>query len=341
MRTAVIRVLVTHADEPIGRGVVKRLARDPRVHAIFAVGSGPTPRAFDALLAGDGPPAHYARAVLSRHRGASDLFHAQRFREAEIDTIVHLPPHAREREPTSSPWAGLTEITAETRLVVQHALEVRSVRNLVALGSAYVYRLHPGNANRLTEDSELDLDPRVAPEIRAWIDADMIVHGEVHSERLRVVLLRAPTVVGKRGDLFLSPLLHPERPLARATGFDPLCPVISHQDVLRAIEAAVFAQKSGIYNVSGREVLPLSELVRAAGRSAWSLPHPLLGAWGAGARLFGAGWRRLPYQGPALRYGFSLDTRRAERELGFRPADRIGAAPAADGAPRLEATSGG
>jgi hypothetical protein len=38
-----------------------------------------------------------------------------------------------------------------------------------------------------------------------------------------------------------------------------------------------------------------------------------------------------------LRYGFTLDTRRAERELGFRPGYRIGLARAGDGALRLEA----
>ena len=47
----VTRVLVTHADEPIGRRVVKRLFHDPRVDAIFAVGDGPTPRSFDRFLA--------------------------------------------------------------------------------------------------------------------------------------------------------------------------------------------------------------------------------------------------------------------------------------------------
>jgi len=335
------RVLVTHADEPIGRGVVKCLARDPRVEAIFAVGRGPTPRAFDALLARGGPDTQYARADLARHRSAIDLFHSQRFRDAAIDSVVQLPPHAADGSREGPSWEGLTEITAETRLVVQLALEARSVKNLVALGSAYVYRLQPGNANRLTEDSELDFDPRLPPELRAWVDADMIVHGEVRGERLRVVLLRAPTVVGSRGDLFLSPLLHPDRPLARATGFDPLCPVISHRDLARAIDAALFAGCSGIFNVAGRELLPLSALVRWAGRSAWSVPHPLLGALGRGARLLGAGWRRLPFDGPALRYGFSLDTRRAERELGFRPADRIGVTPPGDGQPRLETTSAG
>lgn len=330
-------VLVTHADEPIGRRVVKRLFHDSRVASIFAVGSGPTPRAFDRFLAGDGPRVVYARVDLAKHRPASDLFHSARFREAEVDAVVHLPRHASVA--AAMPLVGgLTERTAETRLVVQHCLEAASVTSLVVLGSAYVYKLAPGNANRLTEESELDLDPTVPPEIRSWIDADMIVHGEVHNDRLRVVLLRAPTVVAAGGYAFMNPALPARAPRARALGFDPICAVISDKDVARAIQAALHARRPGIYNVAGRESVPLSLLARWTGHVAWPLPHPLLG-WAAGAaRLLGAGLAR-PFDGPPLRYGFTLDTRRAERELGFRASDRIGLERAGDGSLRLETAS--
>jgi hypothetical protein len=43
--------------------------------------------------------------------------------------------------------------------------------------------------------------------------------------------------------------------------------------------------------------------------------------------------------GPHLRYGFTLDTSRAERELRFRPRSRIGLSRAGDGALRLETAS--
>ncbi len=44
-------------------------------------------------------------------------------------------------------------------------------------------------------------------------------------------------------------------------------------------------------------------------------------------------------RGRHLRYGFTLDTRRAERDLDFRPNDHIGLARAGDGALRLETVS--
>ena len=333
------RVLVTHADEPIGRRVVKTLYHDGRVALIFAVGDGPPPRSFDKFLSAGEPRVVYARVDLARHRPVTDLFHSAGFRAAEVDTVVHVPRHGAAASEQAPLVAGLAERTAETRLLLQHCLEVPGVESLIALGSAFVYKLAPGNVNRVDESSELDLDPDVPAEIRSWIDCDMLLHGEVHNDRLRVVLLRVPTVVAAGGYVYLHPLLSGSpgarwRPL----GFDPIQALISDKDVARAIQTAVHARGPGIYNVAGGEAVPLSLLARWTGRSAWGVPGPLLSWVSSGARLAGRSFD-VALDAPHLRYGFTLDTRRAERELGFRPLDRIGLARAGDGALRLETAS--
>jgi UDP-glucose 4-epimerase len=332
------RVLVTHADEPIGRRTVKTLYHDPRVGMIFAVGDGPPPRSFDKFLHGE-PRLAYARVDLARHRPVSDLFHSSGFREAEIDTVVHIPRHGAAASEQAPLVAGIAERTAETRLLLQHCLEAPGIESLVALGSAFVYRLAPGNVNRIDELSELDLDPEVPPEIRSWIDCDMLLHGEVHNDRLRVVLLRVPTVVAAGGYVYFHPTLSGgSGRRARPAGFDPICALISDKDAARALQAAVHARAPGIYNVAGNEALPLSLLARWTGRPTLPLPGPLLALAQRGARLVGRSFDAA-LDGPHLRYGFTLDTRRAERELGFRPHDRIGLARAGDGALRLETAS--
>jgi hypothetical protein len=149
----------------------------------------------------------YARVDLAKHRAASDLFHSAAFRSAEIDTVVHLPRHgtaARGARTARGRALRTNRGDAAGRAALPRG---ESVCQLVALGSAFVYKLQPGNANRFTEESQLDLDPDVSAEIRSWIDADMIVHGEVHNERLRVVLLRAPTVVAAGGYAYMNPAL--------------------------------------------------------------------------------------------------------------------------------------
>jgi nucleoside-diphosphate-sugar epimerase len=333
------RVMVTHADEPIGRRVVKTLYHDDRVHGILAVGQGPPPRSFDRFLAGSDPRVEYARVDLAKHRPMSDLFHSSRFRSAEIDTIVYVPRHGATAADSAPILAGLAERTAETRLLMQHCLEAQGVSNLVALGSAFVYRLPPGNVNRLDEHSELDLDPDVPPEIRSWIDCDMILHGEVHNDRLRVVLLRVPTVVASGGYVYLNPALSGARGRQlRALGFDPICALVSEKDVAHAVRAAIHARTSGVYNIAGREAVPLSVLSRWIGRATTPIPDPLIPLASSVARMLGvkvAGGTRAPH----LRYGFTLDTRRAERDLGFLPVDRIGLARAGDGSYRIETVS--
>jgi len=329
-------VLVTHSDEPLGRRVVKLLWHDDRIGRIFALGSGAAPRAFDTFLAGAPPRFGYARIDLARHRPMSDFFHSKRFRELGIDTVVHVPQHGVASE--GLPLAGkVSSRAAEARLVLQHALATRSIRSLVAVGSAFVYRLAPGNANHLSESSELDLDPNPAAGLRPWIDCDMLFHGEIGSPRLRVALLRLPTVVASGGYVYLHPGLAGRAvPRLRPLGFDPLCAVISDKDAARAVQAAIHSDAAGAFNLAGRESLPLSVLGRWTRRPFLPVPGPLLRAAGAGVRRFLREPLRDSLDGPHLRYGFTLDTSRAERELGFRPQYRIGMARAGDGGLRLE-----
>ncbi len=333
-------VLVTHADEPIGRRVVKTLYHDPEVETILALGDGKPPRSFDPFLAGSQPRVFYSRVDLAKHRPVSDLFHSSVFREAEIDTVVHVPRHGAPAGRAAPIVAGLPERTAEARLLLQHCLETGSIRRLVAVGSAFVYKLPPGNANRLDEESELDLDPDVSPEIRTWIDCDMIFHAEVGNDRLRVTLLRVPTVVASGGYVYMNPALEgPPGPRLRAVGYDPICALVSDKDVARAVQAAIATNAAGIYNISGQESVPLSVLARWTGRGSRAVPGPILRWISVSTRYTGRNPARGFVDGPHLRYGFTLDTSRARRELGFRPSDRIGLARAGDGTLQLETAS--
>jgi UDP-glucose 4-epimerase len=330
-------VVVTHADEPLGRRIVKTLIHDESVEVVLGVGNGPPPRAFDRFLAADSTRLSYARADLARHRAVSDLFHSTRFRAAEIDTVVHVPQHGPSPHDRMPVVSGLPARTAEARLVLQHALEALSVRSLVALGSAYVYRLEPGNANRLRETSALDLDPEVSAEIRSWIDCDMTFHAEVGSNRLQVVLLRAPTVVSSGGYVYLNPTLAGRAgPRLRPAGFDPLCPLLADKDLARAVRLALRAEHSGVYNISGCEALPLSVLGRWTGRPHLPMPGGLLQLAGRALGLMGRETRRAGIDGDHLRYGFTLDTRAAEADLSYFPAYRVGLERAGDGLVRLE-----
>jgi nucleoside-diphosphate-sugar epimerase len=330
-------VLVTHADEPLGRRLVKHLYFDESVGHIVAVGGGPPPRSLARFLA-DEKAVDYVEVDLTRHRQVADLFHGGAVRSGQVDTIVFVPPHAP-ADPDGRPrLSGVPDRTTEARLVLQHCLETASVRQLVALGSAFVYRLTPGNANRFDERSALDFDPDLPAVTRSWIDCDMLLHAEVHNERLAVALLRVPTVVGADGGLFLHPALSsPSEPLWRAAGFDPMCALVADQDVCRAVVLALHRRAAGTFNIAGRESVPLSVLARWAGSSSRPVPGPLLRSAAGAARILGVEAWRTRLDGPHVRYGFTLDTRRAEETLGFRPQYRIGPGRSEGGRPRIDA----
>jgi nucleoside-diphosphate-sugar epimerase len=327
-------VLVTHADLPLGRRIVKRLWHEPGLERIVALGEGPPPRAFDAFRIGVAPRLVYERLDHARQRSVSDWFRSRRLREIAPEAVVYVPRHgvAPEGPPVV---ARVPTRTAEARLVLHHALEHRSVRALVALGSAFVYALSPGNANHLGEDSPLQLDPDAPASLRAWIDSDMLFQAELQSRRLRVVLLRLPTVVASGGYVYLHPLLEgPAGPRMRPAGFDPLCPVIADKDVAHAVAAALAGTAAGVFHVAGRERVPLSVLGRWTGRPTVPVPGPLLRIAARGAARLGVADS---LDAPLARYGMSLDVGRAAAELGFAPRYRIGMARAGDGAQRLEA----
>jgi nucleoside-diphosphate-sugar epimerase len=334
-----MRVLVTHADLPLGRRIVKVLWHDSEVERIVALGEGAAPRAFQAYRVGAEPRLVYERVDLARQRAVSGLFRSKRLRALAPEAVVYVPRHGA--APEGPPVvARVSPRTAEARHVLHHAAESRSVERLVALGSAFVYELTPGNANHLTEESPLDLDPHVAPERRSWIDCDMLFHAAVSGSRMRVVLLRLPTVVASGGYVYLHPGLEGAAGLrARPVGFDPLCPVIADKDVALAVRAALRARASGVFNVAGRETLPLSVLGRWTRRPCIPVPGPLLAAASATAARLGNERLRSALAGPHLRYGMSLDTRHAGRALGFEPRYRVGVVRAGDGVMRLEAVA--
>jgi len=363
-----VSVLVTHADQPIGRCLVARLHHDERIDSILAVGEGPPPRAFDRYLSAAGARLRYTRTTLTRQRPAAELFRASAQSDRPVEAVIHVPSHveatpraASRTRHRSRTLSTVSPRTTEARIVLQRSLACSSVRQLVALGSAFVYRLDSGNSTRVTEDSELDLAPDLPAEDRAWVDSDMLFHGELGDERLSVALLRVPTVVGWDGAVHLNPALSctrssrvglsGHRPRVRPLGFDPMCALVAEEDVATAVQLALHRRARGIFNVAGRDTMPLSRLERCLAlrdqaedespgltgqlwRHAVEAVELLRLPGRAGRRPDRSNGRAASY----LRYGFTLDTRRAESVLGFRPAYRIGEDRLPDGRRRLDAT---
>lgn len=317
------RIVLTHADSPIGTLLMESLHHDRNVERIVALGAGPPPVAFERYSSSNDRRVTFTQIDLARPRSTTSVFNSSLLKEAQVDSLIYVPAHGG---PKNVPRTALGEAsqTVEARLVLQHALELRGLRTLVGLGSAFVYRLIPGNANLFNEASELDLSQDVMTEIRGWIDADLLFQREFNNPALRVVLLRLPTVAGVRGEVHFNPVLDAALTLSmRPMGFNPICALVSDKDVVRATMLALHGTARGAFNIAGFETVPLSVLANMIGRTNLPLPATFVSLASRLASVVGGGQFPASRNAPQLRYGFTLDPERARRELGFEARYRI------------------
>ena len=296
------RVLLTHAESPVGKRVVKALFHDPDVALVLGLGTSAEP----SWLAPYKGKVAYQRLDLAKARHLQSFLHSERFARARPDSVIHLPfaaENAEERTP-----GGVHSLVSETRRLVEECAEKHSLERFVYLSSAFVYDPEPGNGNVVSEGQLLGFDGEGDSVVRAWIDADLVCQGELHSSALCMTILRAATIVTETGGFLNSPpLSHPDF----ALGYDPMLSVVSERDVARALVLALHADKPGIYNIAGREVFPRSQLrSESAFAGAFHVVQQLL--------------RRGSARGPAFeRYGIVPCVRAAHERLGFEPQYRI------------------
>src|SRR5205085_2882286 len=102
-------------------------------------------------------------------------------------------------------------------------------------------------------------------------------------------------------------------------GFDPVIQLIHRDDCIEALARAALGTARGAFNVAAPNALPLTRLLDGAGR----LHAPVLPP--AGGFILSAVLARLgltflsPQLLDLLRWGRTLDTSRARRELPFKP----------------------
>jgi UDP-glucose 4-epimerase len=101
-------------------------------------------------------------------------------------------------------------------------------------------------------------------------------------------------------------------------GFDPLMQFLHEADAIAALHLAVLRDVPGTFNIVGDGVLPLSAVIRAAGRVAVPMPHPLAEA------LAAVGWLAQLVEAPPaflkyLRFLCVADGHLAQSTMGFRP----------------------
>ncbi len=250
-----MKVLVTGICGRLGKEVCRVLHRE---HQVVGVDRRPFP---------DRPKDVVHVPVDLRKRQLQDVFRTER-----PDAVVHLgvmhDPRMSETEHHEWNVVGLGKLLEYTAKY--------EVKKLIMLSSANVYGPAPDNPQFLDEDRPLLASAR-ANTMRDLIDVDMLTQGFFWKHAsTETVILRPVHILGRVRN---APSNYFRlSPTPTLLGFDPMIQVIHELDVVRAISQSLTRGVRGIFNVAGPDALPLSEAIHIGGRSAFPLPHSLLGA---------------------------------------------------------------
>jgi UDP-glucose 4-epimerase len=304
-RSMVPRVVaITGATSFLGANLVGLLEEDPRVSRIVAVDvrpastAGPKTRSYEVDFT---QPTVDARL--------SEIFAAER-----VSALAHL---AFVSSPTSqAAWEH--ELESVGTMHVLSAARQAQVRKVVMSSSTLLYGAHPSNPNFLSEKHPLRApksEAFFANKIEAEIEANKFaarVPGAV------VTVLRLAPILGPTVKNFVTRYLAGKL-VPTMMGFDPLVQFVHEVDAIAALKHTLFRDAPGTFNIEADGVLPLSTVIKLAGRIAVPIPHPLAGPMTTLAWLF-----RASSAPPAflsyLRFLSIADGAKAKDMLGFRPA---------------------
>jgi UDP-glucose 4-epimerase len=297
-------VAVTGAASFLGANLIGSLEEDERIGRIVALDVIATPnagqktRSYDVDLT---QPAAEARVA--------EILNAER-----VDTLAHLAFLASPTHATA--WAHELESlgTMHVTVAARHA----QVRKLVLWSHTWLYGAHPSNPNFLSEKHPLRAsrtEPYFADKIEAEEQARKLTE---RSPGAIVTILRAAPILGPNVRNAVTRYLA-HRFVPTAMGFDPLVQFLHEVDAVAALHLAVLRDARGTFNIVGDGVLPLSTVIKLAGRVAVPIPHPLAELVGA------AGWAVQLVEAPAsfakyLRFLCVADGQKAREGMGFRPA---------------------
>lgn len=296
------RILVTGVSRWWGALLVQRLVDEPDVAEVVGIDTR-EPR-YDLGLA------DFLKLDI-RHSLIGKLV-----RTVGIDTVVHTGTtiDSFDLDPRR---AHETNVIGTLNLLAGCAGADSPVRRFVLKSSAHVYGAAHLLPAHLREDRRLAVDSP-HPFVRDIVEVESYLHDfAVRNPQVQLTMLRfanslnaeEPQPLARYLDLELVPTV---------AGYDPVLQLIDRDDCIEAMRRATMEPATGPFNIAAPRPLPLSVLLDRAGK----LHAPLLPPIGldmAAQVLRRLGFTSLsPQLLDLLRWGRTLSTARAERELGFR-----------------------
>ena len=297
-------VAFTGAASFLGRNLIGVLEEDPQIERIVAIDVRPPETA--------GKKTRFYEIDLTAPASGDRV--AEVLAAEGVSTLVHL---AFLSSPTPAvAWAHELESVGSMHLF-QAARQV-GLAKLVVWSHTILYGAYPENPNFLDEKHPLRAawdEPFFADKIAAEREANAFA---AKAKGTTVTILRTAPVLGPTVQNYVTRYLT-QRVVPTLLGFDPLWQFVHEVDAVAAFRLAILRDFPGTFNIVGDGVLPLSTIVKLAGRR----PVPMLGS--AARVAVGALWTAQVGVAPPsflryLRYLCVADGDKAKRTMGFVPA---------------------
>lgn len=305
-------VLVTGASTPFGRALVGALLEQGEVQSVIAVANEPS------WVGPRHPRLTYVATDLTRSRKLRDLLFGPA-RDREIDVVVSSAHHRSVRARGRSAHALNVETTRE---LIALAERHPTIRRLVYVGSAEIYRVDADLPATIGEDHPLEMSPLMPQRVRDRLEADLTVCTHMGLSPLSIAVLRLSEIVAPESGSQLLDFLGSSvcyRPL----GYDPMLDVISIEDAVDATVRACASNAHGVFNVPGADVLPLSVAIAKAGRTGIAVPSAAIGPLYVARALVRGTEFDWALHRRRFRWSGVLDGTRAREVLGYEPHHRI------------------
>lgn len=309
-------VLITGVTGTLGRQLAQHLYFDKSIGTIIGIAKDERPYYFDEY---DPKKFIYSQVDLTKFREVNNLFFSDTFKDAQIDTVIHL---AFQNRPSMHGEKSHALNVLGTKNMLEKCIETPGITKFIFKSSGIVYRVLAHGDVVLDEESDLNFDADANQWIKDRVDADMLCRSRMDNRKVDIVVLRFSNIVGRNIHSQLNEYL--QSPVClRVAGFDPMINLIDVKDVIGSIRLAIDKKVRGVFNVIGRDTAPLSVFVRQSGSKAIAVPEPLMSPMNQLQRRLGVTTYNYDVDHRRLRYSSLMDGRKAEEHLGYTPRHHV------------------
>lgn len=248
---------------------------------------------------------------------SSDLTIYEILENENVNTFIHL---AFSRTPGPRVLKSSTMVHELEVVGTWHVLNAcgrKKVKHFILGSTTEVYGADPMNPNLLTEEHPIKANPLYS-HMKNKVEVEQLVQNFAKRfKEIKVTILRPCTILGPNVQNFMTWYLR-GMVIMTVLGYDPMIQFVHEEDVIDGFRLVLEKGASGICNIVGRDALPLSYIIRLAGKV--NLPVAYFMMYSTTLAMWLAGISPVPPEHlDFIRYTYVANGQKAQSVLGFYP----------------------